>query len=295
MVLELQGKKTVSMTTSTPLLRRIEGFCQRTATRSFFTRPVTVDRQKPIISFTFDDFPRSALLTGGAILEGFGLRGTYYASFGLMGQTAPTGEIFVPEDLKALVARGHELGCHTFAHCHSWDAKTKEFERSILDNQAALETLLAGAFFRTFSYPISPPRPRTKRMVGQYFACARGGGQTINVGKTDLNYLRAYFLEKTRHDRDAVKNVIEQNRAACGWLIFATHDVCDAPTPYGCTPRFFEDIVECSVGSGARIVPVAEALDSLRASNKLPESAHHPPVPGLNLRRSLGTESSARP
>ena len=112
-------------------------------------------------------------------------------------------------------------------------------------------------------------------MVAEYFACARGGGQTFNVGKTDLNYLRAYFLEKTRHDRDAIKNLIERNRAARGWLIFATHDICDAPTPYGCTPRFFEDIVECSVRSGARIVPVAEALDSLRASNELLESAHY--------------------
>jgi hypothetical protein len=54
-------------------------------------------------------------------------------------------------------------------------------ERSILENQAALETLLPGAFFRTFSHPISPPRPQTKRMVGRRFACARGGGQTLNI------------------------------------------------------------------------------------------------------------------
>ena len=263
----------VTTMASPSVMRRIEGFCQRAATRSFFTRPVTVDRQKPIISFTFDDFPRSALLTGGAILERFGLRGTYYASFGLMGRTAPTGEIFVPEDVSALVARGHELGCHTFAHCDSWDTKTKEFERSILENRAALDTLLPGASFRTFSYPISPPRPHTKQMVGRRFSCARGGGQTFNVGKTDLNYLRAYFLEKTRHDRDAIKKLIEQNRAAGGWLIFATHDVCDAPTPYGCTPDFFEDIVECSVRSGARIIPVAEALDSLRVSGGARDSS----------------------
>jgi len=42
------------------------------------------------------------------------------------------------EDVSALVARGHELGCHTFDHCHSWDTKTKVFERSILENKAAL-------------------------------------------------------------------------------------------------------------------------------------------------------------
>src|SRR5580765_796642 len=131
--------------TSASVQRRIEGFVQRTAARSLFTRPVTVGGPQPIISFTFDDFPRSALRTGGAILERFELRGTYYASFGLMGPTGPTGEIFVPEDVSALVARGHELGCHTFAHCHSWETRTREFERSILENQAALETLVEGA------------------------------------------------------------------------------------------------------------------------------------------------------
>jgi peptidoglycan/xylan/chitin deacetylase (PgdA/CDA1 family) len=186
-----------------------------------------------------------------------------------MGQTAPTGAICVPEDVRALVARGHELGCHTFAHCHSWDTKASVFERSILENEAALEKLVPGARFRTFSYPISPPRPRTKRRVGQRFACARGGGQTFNIGKTDLNYLRAYFLEKTRHDGEAVKRLIDENRVAGGWLIFATHDVCDAPTAYGCTPDFFTDIVEYAVTSGTRIVPVAQALDALRLSDQL--------------------------
>jgi hypothetical protein len=228
---------------------------------------LTIDLQKPVITFTFDDFPRSAWLTGGAILERSGLRGTYYASLGLMGQTAPTGAICLAEDVRALVERGHELGSHTFDHRHSWDTKTNVFERSILENQAALDSLLPGARFRTFSYPISPPRPRTKHVVGSHFAAARGGGQTFNAGQTDLNYLSAYFLEKMRHDRGAVKHLIADNRAACGWLIFATHDVCDRPTPYGCTPGFFEDIVECAVESGARIVPVAEALDSLGVSD----------------------------
>jgi len=251
---------------TTQTWRRLEGFCQRKAT-SLFTRPAAIRSQKPVISFTFDDFPRSAWLTGGAILERFGLRGTYYASLGLMGQTAPTGSLFLPEDARALVSRGHELGCHTFDHRHSWDTKTDVFERSLVDNTLALQALVPGAMFNTFSYPISPPWPNTKRLVGSRFACARGGGQQFNTGTADLNYLSAYFLEKTRHDPDAIKHLIDRNRDARGWLIFATHDVSDDPTPYGCTPGFFEDIVASSVKSGARIVPVADALKLFPQSN----------------------------
>ena len=187
--------------TDLPFWPIVHGWCQRHAAGRFVKRPFAVSSSRPIISFTFDDFPRSALLEGGAILERFGLRATYYASFGLMGRTSATGRIFEPEDLVALVERGHELGCHTFHHCHSWNTKTAVLERSVFENKIALEALLPGAAFKTFSYPISPPRPHTKRKLASHFACARGGGQTSNVGTTDLNYLRAYFLEKARADR----------------------------------------------------------------------------------------------
>jgi len=251
--------------TTAPFWPRVHSWSQRNAARFFCVRPFIIESQTPILSFTFDDFPRSALLTGGAILERYGLRGTYYTSLGLMGRIAPTGPIFVAEDLHALVERDHELGCHTFDHCHSWDTKTRVYERSILENKAALGRLVPGASFKTFSYPISPPRPRTKQVAGGYFACARGGGQTINDGRTDLNYLHAYFIEKSRDNLEAIRNVIERNRAVCGWLILATHDVCSDPTPFGCTPALFEEVVRCAVRSGARILPVADALDSLRA------------------------------
>ena len=94
--------------------------------------------------------------------------------------------------------------------------------------------------------------------------CCRGGGQTFNAGAMDLNLLNAYFLEKSRDNPGCVKEVIDRNCQARGWLIFATHDISETPTPYGCTPSFFEDIVKYSVDSGARILPVAQALDAIR-------------------------------
>jgi hypothetical protein len=93
--------------------------------------------------------------------------------------------------------------------------------------------------------------------------CCRGGGQTFNSGTADLNYLSAYFLEKTRNNSRAAKDMIDLNKQARGWLILATHDICEQPSPYGCTPAFFSDIVQYAVNSGARILPVMQALDAL--------------------------------
>jgi peptidoglycan/xylan/chitin deacetylase (PgdA/CDA1 family) len=254
--------------------RRVQGRYIRTAAHLLFRRPIKIKAQVPYISFTFDDFPRSALLVGGAILKSFGIAGTYYASFGLMGKQAPVGPIFLPEDLRDLQQQGHELGCHTFGHCDAWRTKPAVFEGSIVENRRALNELLPSASLQTMSYPINPPRASTKRRTGQHFRCCRGGGQTFNVGTADLNYLFAFFLEKSRHAPEMVKDLIDRNRRARGWLILATHDVCASPSPFGCTPRFFEDIVQSAICSGARVLPVIQVWQELCAASCMtfPES-----------------------
>lgn len=252
---------------SLQFLTRIQGRYRRTSARLFFRRPLVINTRFPLVSFTFDDFPRSALLTGGAILKRFGVAGTYYASFGLLGKQSDTGTMFLREDLDTLLQQGHELGCHTLEHCHAGDTKSIVFEDSVIKNQLALSELLPGVAFKTLSYPKSQPRAWTKRRVERHFVCCRGGGQTFNAGTADLNCLSAFFLEQSRNNPDAIKNLIGQNQRARGWLIFATHDICDTPTPWGCTPEFFEYIVRHVVSSGARILPVVEAWEALRASS----------------------------
>jgi len=252
-----------------------------------------INLQRPLISFTFDDFPRSALLAGGAILKRFGLAGTYFASFGLVGKETPSGQIFFPDDLTTLLEQGHELGCHTFAHCDSWATATKTFENSIIQNHAALDRLFPHCEFKTFSYPISLPRPKTKARIADYFLCCRGGGQAFNAGKTDLNQLSAYFLEKSRDNFQAVKDVIDHNRQACGWLILVTHDISNNPTPFGCTPEFFERVVEYAIGSGAQIVPVVEALEVLGATDWETAHSNRPSVrPKVRVAAKSANESS---
>src|SRR5206468_12321912 len=104
-----------------------------------------------------------------------------------------------------------------------------------------------------------------KRVAGRHFVCCRAGGRLpINVGMADLNLLSATFLEKSRDRPDAVKALIDENTRERGWLIFATHDVSDNPSPFGCTPDFFEQVVRWAVESGARILPVVRALEVLQ-------------------------------
>jgi len=245
---------------------RVRNFSIRKGARLFFRRNFKIRTDTPLVSFTFDDFPRSALYTVGAILKAYGLTGTYYAGFGLMGTQIETGEMFLPEDLKVLFEQGHELGCHTFDHYDSSTTNPRVFEGSIIKNRLALGEAFPNASFKTFSYPINQPRPLTKQRAARHFVCCRGGGQTFNAGTTDLNHLNAYFIEKSRDDLDAIRDVIERNRRARGWLILATHDICNEPSLWGCTPEVFDKVVQYAVNSGSRILPVAQAWEALCAS-----------------------------
>jgi peptidoglycan/xylan/chitin deacetylase (PgdA/CDA1 family) len=239
---------------------KVRNYYRRNAARAVFQQTMDVRPEVPLISFTFDDFPRTALSAGGAILERYGAGGTYYTCMGLLGKDSPSGTLCVAEDLTALLEQGHELGCHTYSHCHSWDTDSGVFEDAVLKNRTALAELIPGAEFKTLSYPISEPRPFTKRRVGKYFQACRAGGQSLNAGITDCSQLSAFFLEQSRDNVQKIKDLVDHNQTVKGWIIFATHDVCGNPSRYGCTPELFEEIVRYSAASGARILPVGEAL-----------------------------------
>ena len=55
------------------LITRMRGKYQRSASDLLHRRPLTMRNARPLVSFTFDDFPKNALYTGGAILAAAGI------------------------------------------------------------------------------------------------------------------------------------------------------------------------------------------------------------------------------
>lgn len=251
------------------IIHRLQTRIRRDASHYLGRRDFDLRSTQPIISFTFDDFPRTALHQGGCILKRYGHHGTYYVALGLMDTEIPAGRAFSREDLLQVVADGHELGCHTYAHCHAWDCAPYVFEENIIENQRKLRMLLPGAEFKSLSYPIAWPRPATKRRVAKHFQCARSSGPSFNLGRTDANNLRATFIEKHRDNPAVMFRLIEENQRAGGWLIFATHDVTQNPSFFGCEPSLFEELVRLATNSGARILPLASAWKLVQANSSL--------------------------
>jgi peptidoglycan/xylan/chitin deacetylase (PgdA/CDA1 family) len=253
------------MTTVRVLKHRLWNKWRRFTINRYARRNFTIGSDVPYVSFTFDDFPRSALVEGGRILTEHGVRGTYFTSFQLLERPSVSGPIASPDDVRALLQDGHEVGCHTFEHLDGCNSTVEAFERSIEANRAAFAQFVPGGSLPVFAYPLDGPVLSIKRAVGRRFVGCRFGGQSFNSGVVDLNLLNAYFLDKrNRGNLQSARTVIEQNAAARGWLIFATHDVAANPSPYGWEPEDFEEVVRLSLESGARVLPMMQACQELR-------------------------------
>lgn len=234
----------------------------RRAAAWFMKREVALNNRRPIISFTFDDFPTSAYTGTAALFAQAGVRATFYTSIGLLGRTAPTGEIASRELFREVLSGPHEVGCHTHDHLGAFETPFARYRDSVEENRRALREFDPTANFATHSYPISFPRLRTKRFVARRFLAARAGGQTHNCGKADLAYLRSFFLERARDTPAVIEEQIKRSVQENAWLIFSTHDVSDRPTPFGCTPALFAAVLQWAIDSGAQILPVRDALQA---------------------------------
>jgi hypothetical protein len=77
------------------------------------TRGVAMVNERPIVSFTFDGFAKSAALNAATTLERGGAGGTFYARRRLCGATVDGIAYYDLDDLRRLVDNGHEIGSHT--------------------------------------------------------------------------------------------------------------------------------------------------------------------------------------
>lgn len=88
-----------------------------------------------VISFTFDDFPVSALTIGGEILERHQARGTYYVAGGLTGTSQHGVPLHRPEDIKLALRRGHEIASQGFRHLNYARLSHEQIDADIKTDQ----------------------------------------------------------------------------------------------------------------------------------------------------------------
>jgi peptidoglycan/xylan/chitin deacetylase (PgdA/CDA1 family) len=250
------------------VLRRPLGGVRRMVLSSLRGREYSFPEREPIVSFTFDDFPRSAYEIGGTILKSYGACGTYYAAMGLMGQTNKLGELFNSDDLRHLLSEGHELGSHTFSHVSCRSTSLKLFEADAQKGKDAVIEYTGRSKSHNFAYPHGHVTLRTKGRIGPQMNSCRGIFSGINVPPVDLNLLRANPLYNKLTDFGSIDRLIRLNDRRKGWLIFYTHDIRETPSGFGCKPGQFETVVRLVARFRARILTVNGAFEAFSAQQE---------------------------
>jgi len=214
----------------------------------------------PLISFTFDDFPKSALTLGGKILTENGCMGTYYTALGLMGTATAVGASFDRVDLDDLLSQGHELACHTLDHVSCLSVSSTDFLRGCAENRERAALMLAGQELRNFSFPFGDVNLASKRLLRSEYATCRSIEPGLNLDPLDLGFLRANRLY-SELPLAPLEQLISDNARCNGWLVLYTHDIAANPSPYGCTPEYFDHVLRCALKSGAEVVTVQEGAN----------------------------------
>lgn len=244
----------------------LKGKLSRVAARLLERDPIRIEPDRFVVSFTFDDFPRSAVENGAPELEKRGWRGTWYAAAGFAGQHNHHGALLESEDLDRLVRSGHEIGCHTQNHIDLGQASASLISREIENNRAALDQLGHRQTLSAFAYPYGEASPLTKRMLSGQFETLRGVRPGINRSGDDRHLLKSVGIDGGAAGIQRVLEFIEEGREKPGWLILFAHDIQDSPTEWGCSPDDFQRVCEAVETSGAIVLPVTEAYRSLLRS-----------------------------
>lgn len=245
----------------------LAGRIHRQLTRRMGVTPLDVTPAYPIITFTFDDVPKTAVEHGAQALEARGWRGVFFAACGLAGVSNHHGEQFKASDLVDLESRGHEIGCHSFSHADASRISAQLMAEDSARNRDFLKQAGLKSPPTSFAFPYGEASPSTKKRLLHDYRALRGVQSGINRGKTDRGLLKSVALDGGEPGLARALNAIRSVSEAPGWLIFYGHDIRATPSQWGCTPDFFKTVLdavqEACETSGAVVLTQDQALDRI--------------------------------
>jgi len=228
-------------------------------------RNLSVKLDRPLVSFTFDDCPKSVMNNALKPLETEGWQATIYMAMGRCGITNHLGLHMNQADVKAVYESGHEIGDHTFSHLDGTAVSLEAFEADIEENQTHLSKLGLPPS-KTFAYPYGQVTAALKQAMGQRFLGSRGITSQLHKSNIDLNQIGSNRLYAGRDVSKLIKQINNLKRNP-GWLTIFTHDVRDTPSRFGCTPGQMKTVINAVKSVGADIMTVANAIEHMERSH----------------------------
>jgi peptidoglycan/xylan/chitin deacetylase (PgdA/CDA1 family) len=248
-----------------PVLTRV----RRRIARHLPCKPFVMRNNGPVVSFTFDDVPDSAYLNGAAVLDGYGICGTFYIAGGTCGTSDSYWRVIERDQVRDLNARGHEIGCHTFSHAAVDELDAEAMEDECLRNLDFMRALCPDIAMTNFCYPYGSISLARKLQLQKRFDTCRGIFEGINTGIVDLALLKVIELYDRTLSRDKLRHVLRRARDLNGWVIFYVHDVTERASHMGCSPGLLHTTIEAVRAQNMQCLSIQQALPVIGYSSKV--------------------------
>ncbi len=244
--------------------RNISARLSRRLVKHTKIRPLSVQATRPIVSFSFDDCPRSVIENAFPILDKHGWKSTLYIAMGLCNTINHLGLHMSEDDVISAYKGGHEIGNHTYSHCDARALSLQDYLDDINKNEASLSECDIPKP-TTFAYPYGEVTTASKQALSEQFDLMRGIHTPTHCKTYDLNQTASQRLY-SGSDFDNTMNAIRRVEQSKGWLILFTHDVRHNPSPFGCTPNEFERVANAVSNISADVLTIEAALKKLRGA-----------------------------
>jgi peptidoglycan/xylan/chitin deacetylase (PgdA/CDA1 family) len=235
----------------------------RYAARHLACNWLPLNRERGVVSFSFDDAPRSACIEGKQILEKYFARGTFYLCGGLMDRSEQGRPCHTHEDVQRLVADGHEVACHTYSHLNCAGRSADVLQHEWEQNRQFLESF--GAPAKGFAFPFGAYDLTSKLAASNRFAYSRITSGGMQTGRADLNALRAQALYANSISEQQIQQLVKATAESGGWLIFYSHEVDRQHSRWGTSPEQLAFALHTAQEYRCRVLPVRDAIQFFKS------------------------------
>lgn len=234
-----------------------------------------------VVTISFDDGRDSQLLAAD-ILEGHGMRGTFYA---VSGRVDTQARSMTSTELRGLAAEGHEIGGHSTNHDTALDQLDGDALRAeVCDNREDLLAMDVGPI-SSFAYPYGAYDAEVLAMVEECgYTSGRSAGNTRTTTCTTCPYAdtippqKAYEIKMatwggTNIPYDTLRQrVLDAQADGGGWVVYGLHDICDVdcdPQTQSVTEQDFRDFVAWLDTENITVKTVNEVMDTVAPETTL--------------------------
>ncbi len=222
--------------------------------------PLGAQAEDIIVSFTFDDAPKSVVTVGLPLMAEAGYPATVYIT--TLNTSVP--DYMSWEDVAVVAAQGWEIGAHTHLHL---DLTTLTDEAITLDLETANDDFLRHGFDPVaFATPFGAYDDRVLEIVKRYYESHRAAWPAgTNSFSPDPYAIVSYKITRDTTIEE-VTSLLENLQKTGGWVVFQLHHLFPqgevVTEEYG--SDLLSEIIEQVQSRNIAVLTVSDALKQLK-------------------------------